>query len=436
MKAKIGLVVMCGMLSFCFEAATTARVLGSEDTIHWASVTSVWLDCTKKQLPEFEKETGIKVIVDEMHATTLREKTLTDLVTEAGGYDVMNIEEAWVAEYLARFLEPLEPYIEEYKTDVDDFLPSALEHWGKWRGEIYAFPYDINTRYFFYRKDVFEKYGIPVPTSPKEYFSTEEFLHVLEKVNRPQEGYYAVGISGSKTSDCEPEWLGFFYSFGGESILDENYQPLVNTKPGVEGLKYYLEIGKYAPPGHVSWHWDHLLASGQKGTVACSIQPSVFAGALMDPAQSEIAGAGGRNVGWFAYPQKDNLPVIGVYGGWGIGISRFSKNKKNAYRLIHWLSDKRIAAERAKMGAIGASQISVYLNDDVIREHRDYYRFALERLETARGFVPRLPINAEFMDILAREINLAFVTGKRPRDLMDKVAKEMSKVLKSAGYLE
>jgi len=381
-------------------------------------------------LPQFEKETGIKVIVDEMDHDPLREKTLIDFTTETGIYDVVNYEQGWVAEYLAGgFMEPLEPYIEKYNTDVSDFFQPALEYWCRWEGKLYGFPFDIDTRYFFYRKDVFEKYGIDVPASPTEYFSTDEFIDVLAKVNHPEEGYYALGESGAYYGTADLEWRAFFYSFGAEAVLDKNYKPLVNTAPGVEGLEYYVKIGDYAPPGHVTWLWDDLLNAAKQGSVACSIQPSVFAGALMDPEQSKIAG----NVGWFSYPQKDDLPVIGVYGGWGIGISKFSKNKDQAYQLIHWLADKKIAAERAKLGAVGASQMSVYMNPEVIKVHPDYL-FALERLKSARGFVPRLVINAQIADILNREINQAFVAGKSAQEAMDTAAKDITEVLKRAGY--
>jgi multiple sugar transport system substrate-binding protein len=419
----IGFLVMSGLGAFAQGV-----------TIHWASRICPWLDACKVQLPEFEKENpDIKVIVDEMDNDPLREKTMIDFTTGTGTYDVVNAEQGWVFEYNGGgFLEPLDSYISKNNIDMKDFFQPAVDYWGVWNGKIYELPFDIDTRVFFYRKDIFKLYGIREPKGPNDYYSKEEFIKVLQKVNHPEAGYYAMGSSGANYGTADLEWRGFLYSFGAPSVLDmKTYKPLVNSPAGIEALSYYVEIGKYAPPSHVTWLWDDLLHAAQQGTVVMSIQPTTFAGALMDPNQSKIS----DNVGWFAYPQKGKLPVTGVYGGWGIGISKFSKHKEEAFRLIKYLLDPQVSAERAKNASVGPAQLSVFKDPEVIAKHPEY-PFALERLKSAKGFIPRLPINAQIADIIDLQINLAFVTGKSPKQAMDDASKDITEVLKRAGYIK
>jgi multiple sugar transport system substrate-binding protein len=64
-----------------------------------------------KLVPEFEKEYGIKVKVDETPFAQTREKTLVDMQQGTGRYDVFAVDVMWLAEYAqAGFLEPTMKY--------------------------------------------------------------------------------------------------------------------------------------------------------------------------------------------------------------------------------------------------------------------------------------------------------------------------------------
>ena len=56
---------------------------------------------------EFERQTGIRVAVVEASLLSLREKELTDLLTRAGNYDVLQIAYQWEGE-LFPHLRPLD----------------------------------------------------------------------------------------------------------------------------------------------------------------------------------------------------------------------------------------------------------------------------------------------------------------------------------------
>src|SRR5262247_1811341 len=80
-------------------------------------------DVLRANLPEFEKKTGIKVVVDAAPFADLYKKQLLSLSTGGGRYDVLFMDEPWIPP-LSEFLLPLS---ERMKTlDLDDFVPTTV----------------------------------------------------------------------------------------------------------------------------------------------------------------------------------------------------------------------------------------------------------------------------------------------------------------------
>ena len=111
-------------------------------------------DVLRANLPEFEKKTGIKVVVDAAPFGDLYKKQLLSLST-GGRYDVMFMDEPWIPP-LSEFLLPLN---ERMKTlDIADFVPTTVAS-GAFQGTQYAVPVDPNVQLLVYRKDLFEQKG-------------------------------------------------------------------------------------------------------------------------------------------------------------------------------------------------------------------------------------------------------------------------------------
>src|SRR4249920_2028351 len=120
--------------SFACLAAALVVVLAvapAADAPAWAQGKTLTLsmlagykeDVLRASLPEFEKKTGIKVVVDASPFGDLYKKQLLSLSTGGGRYDVLFMDEPWVPP-LSEFLLPL---TERMKTlDVADFIPTTV----------------------------------------------------------------------------------------------------------------------------------------------------------------------------------------------------------------------------------------------------------------------------------------------------------------------
>src|SRR5215472_13421732 len=112
-------------------------------------------DVLRANLPEFEKKTGIKVVVDAAPFGDLYKKQLLSLST-GGRYDVLFMDEPWIPP-LSEFLAPLDERARSL--DVQDFVPTTVAA-GQFQGKQYALPVDPNVQLLVYRKDLFDAKGL------------------------------------------------------------------------------------------------------------------------------------------------------------------------------------------------------------------------------------------------------------------------------------
>ena len=101
-------------------AGSTAWAQGK--TITLSMLAGFKEDVLRANLPEFEKKTGIKVLIDAAPIGDLYKKQVLSLST-AARYDVMFMDEPWIAP-LSEFLLPLTERARGY--DMADFVPTAL----------------------------------------------------------------------------------------------------------------------------------------------------------------------------------------------------------------------------------------------------------------------------------------------------------------------
>ena len=108
-------------------------------------------DVLRANLPEFEKKTGIKVLIDASPFADMYKKNLLALST-GGRFDVLFLDEPWVPP-LSEFLTPLDERLRGL--DMQDFVPTTVAA-GAFQGKQYALPVDPNVQILVYRKDLFD----------------------------------------------------------------------------------------------------------------------------------------------------------------------------------------------------------------------------------------------------------------------------------------
>ena len=375
-----------------------ALVLSSTASPVWAqqgkSITLSMLagykeDVLRASLPEFEKKTGIKVVVDASPFGDLYKKQLLSLST-GGRYDVLFMDEPWIAP-LSEFLLPLNERMKSL--DLADFVPTTVAS-GAFQGTQYAVPVDPNVQLLVYRKDLFEQKGLKPPATWDELVAAAKAFH------DPSKQQYGIAITASSDIQTALYMLLAIWSYGGELV--DNGRGSLNSAAGKKGGEVFLELLKFTPPNVKSYNFADVNKAIQLGQAAMAIQWASGARPMEDKTRSSVAG----KLGYTLVPKAvRQTPMRGVLT---IAVAKNSANQDSAWQFATWLSGKEFGQAAVKFpsatSAIHSPRFSV-LKDAGTKAALPYADTLLASLQITKER-PRL---REYADI---QENLRVTAGK------------------------
>src|ERR1041385_3913760 len=106
-------------------------------------------------LPEFEKETGIKVDFQKLVYSEMHDKLVTQLTGQSSFYNVLEVDFLWAGEFPeAGWLADLQPFVEKSGFDLKPFIPAMLDLVGNHKGTLYMIPMHNYSMGLIYRTDL------------------------------------------------------------------------------------------------------------------------------------------------------------------------------------------------------------------------------------------------------------------------------------------
>ncbi|MDR2052160.1 MAG: sugar ABC transporter substrate-binding protein [Treponema sp.] len=281
----------------------------------------------KPLIPDFEKETGIKVIVESLQESQLTQKLTQEFATNSSTVDVFMTrplqetllfnKNGWYA--------PLDSY------DFSDYPPNTVDI-GRKDGKPYIVPLVTEWQVLYYRKDLFQKTGIKVPADFTELEAAAKALNTGGVAGFGSRGAGAAAVT---------QLSSYVYNYGGK-YLDNNVA-VFDKLEAVEAIKYYGRLlGNYGPQGITSMSWEALMPVFQAGKLAMWTDASVFYGQIVDPTKTQIPA---EDVGVARLPRgpKADSPFIVV--SWAMAVSGKSRNLDAALKFLTWSTSKDLAAK-------------------------------------------------------------------------------------------
>ena len=285
----------------------------------------------KTAIPDFEKETGIKVNVESLQESQLTTKLTTEFATKSSSVDVFMTRPLQEGKmfYKNGWYEPLTAY------DFADFPPNAMEV-ATFGSKVYIVPIVTEWQVMYYRKDLFEKAGLAVPTNFTELEAAAQKLNSADVAGFASRGKGAAAVTQLST---------YIYNYGGR-YLDKG-QAVFASKEAVDAIRFYGKmLASYGPQGVTSMSWENIMPLFQAGKVAMWTDASVFYGQIVDPAKSQVPA---ENVGIANVPAGPKAQTPFIVVSWGMAVAKQSKNKELAQKFIAWatsadLQKKALAA--------------------------------------------------------------------------------------------
>lgn len=317
---------------------------------------SAFTPITMKQIEEFDKVTGIKVVSEHYGSDPLRNKLLVELAARNKDLDVFQGMMKTNFQYnRAGWLEPLDKYLKDpawTSADYDyaDFYPKILTVID---GKTMGITTSVNTQVLMYRKDLFEKYSLKVPTTWPELEAAARKLTLGTDGRKDIYGWVA-RMDGENTAP----FANFLFTNGGR-WLDEKKKPVFNSPEAVEALKFYGHLMKsYGPPGGSTIGWKEVIGAFAQGKAAMTVEISIFGQMVLeDPKQSKVAG----KVGYALFPPGKPQHALTMVPTNTLHISPYSEKKGPAWFYVQFMTDKARLLE-SQLKGLHSSRKSSWLD--------------------------------------------------------------------------
>lgn len=343
----------------------------------------------KVLLPEFEKETGIKVDYLMNNHGDHHTKLTTNLATGSGAGDVIVVDVEKIGPFVAS--GGLVNLSEQYGADKyqERFAPYAWTQGQGADGDVYGMPVDLGPGVMYYRSDVFEKAGIDVNKAIKDW---DSYIKAGEELKK-QDVYLiasAADVAQAIIFTTVPEGEGLYF--------DADGNPVVTSERFVHAFEVAKEIRDKGLDARILAWSNEWYEGFRNGTFATQLSGAWLLGHLNNWIAPETSGK------WAV----SNLPD-GIYGSWGgsfLSIPTQSKHQDEAWKLIEYMTTRRdIQLKHFETIAAFPANTTTY-DDDLFQQEVAFLGGQKARLlfaEVAENIKPVAPAKG---DHVARSIIL------------------------------
>ena len=332
----------------------------------------------------FEKETGAKIVVNEVPFAEIFPKIQNDWTTGTNSIDVGVFAAGWGVELdAAGLLEDMEPYIaKDTKIDMADIAPYFREFGQKIGGKTKLLMVDGDFQMVYYRKDVLEKAGLQPPKTWQDYVDIASKIHgqdmngdgeadygscIFKKRNA--QSYFAIQTIAASLVQTQGTSQGFHFD-------NATMKPLINNEAWKKAFELYKETGKYGPPEELNMDIGDTRAVFKAGRCGLLIEWG-DPGTLQLDADAEkvkgliyaVSAVGSKEVldratGKLVPVTKENAPhsVDGInyapfaaFGGWAGAINAKADEKKKAaaYAFLSYMNQAAQSNVDVTIGSTG-----------------------------------------------------------------------------------
>lgn len=366
----------------------------------------------------FRAAQGVPVeVVEGPNSTDLRENLYTAaLLGRDDSFDLVYLDVTWTAKFAAAgWLIPLDSDFDAAGQAA--FLPAALDA-GRYQGSLYRVPMRTDVGLLYYRRDLLEAAGI----APPETF--DDLVRAARALQSPP-GRWGFVWQGSQYEGLVCNYLELLRAHGGYWVDDAARRVGLEDEPAraaLSALRGTLIGDPISPPGVTAYKEDESRRLFQDGR-AVFLRSWAYVWRLVQADGSPLAGKVGVR------PMvRVSASAAGTLGGWGLGVSRFSRHPGPAVRFVRHAAT--LSSQRTLCIDSGYAPALRAAYDDP--ELRRANPFLAELLRLHEHAVPRpiLPRYALASDILQRRLSSALAGLETPEQALRVAARETRLLLR------
>lgn len=283
---------------------------------------SSWLRNSAQVVAAFnEAQDEVEVTFQEVASAADNYTQLPNQVTAGTAADVVTVEYPRVADMATQGV--IQDITDHAGPLVDESFPDAVRSLVQFGGTTWSVPLDMGMLQLFYRTDLFEQYGIEVPTTWDEYVAAAEAVKAADPSVR----------IGATTLGDPALYAALAWQHGATwaSVEGDAWKIAIDG----EETRASAELQQRLVDEDLVWTDDPEVLNQKQadGKLLSVISGSWYGAGLADTYPEQ---EGSWNVA--PLPSPDGEPTTGMYGGSSFAISANSEKQDAAMTFIEWMT--------------------------------------------------------------------------------------------------
>ena len=163
----------------------------------------------------------------------------------------------------------LEPATDVVQAIGSDYFPIPLKA-VTFKGTVWGVPFSNGFDLLWYRKDLYQKFGLSEPKSWDDLLQNVKKLHgTLPDVGQ----IYGIALALNNSNHTNDTIQNFMWT-NGATILDRDGKLALNSTEAMDTYKYLAELFKYTPPGTAQYGNLEVMNAFATGRVAHTNYPA------------------------------------------------------------------------------------------------------------------------------------------------------------------
>ena len=276
-----------------------------------------------------------------------------------------------------------------------------------------------------YWNNQLEETGLSVHMPWDEIFDTTEKLTA--------DGRYGMSLALHRDGSAPMTWLMLLMAAGGD-LFDDNWEPMLSSRQGVEALELIVKLDEYAPPGSVTWRWAQARSALAEGLGV------IHFGGLSVLAELNTAEGS-------SYPGDYEAAGIPVPTDMGDGsesllttyawaIPADTNNAGAAWEFIDWVTGPDMEKRHGLSGPsrpVESAQYRYYEDSQIVEERP--LAAVIRELLPSSSPQPRLIVWQQISDEIGVAVNEAVLGQKTPQRALEDANARVRQLLQRAGVI-
>ncbi len=167
-------------------------------------------------------------------------------------------------------IRPMDDLVAKYGKDLQKSQLITID------GKVMAVAFMANTQHLYYREDILNELGIPVPKTYEEVLAAAGKMRSSGKLLNPYAAAYKAGWNLAE------EFVNMYLGYGGEFFKSGSAEPNINNRKGVKTLRMLKKLAGYSNPDFLTHDSEAIKVEWEAGKVGIMTLWASRSGTLLD----------------------------------------------------------------------------------------------------------------------------------------------------------